>query len=273
MHIVNLLDRGPLDYMEIDALQRYLHAEVATLKLPDTFIVWEAKDTYTAGRRTKDHDIPDDGVPVIRMDRGGSVTYHGPGQLVVYPIVKVRPPRDVVAFVRSTERALIDAVATLDIAAYQVPGRSGVWIAGADVATGIESKLCAIGIKFADDATMHGMALNVSTNLSRFERIVPCGIADASVTSLAELSQHLSLRQTAELITPVLIEAYTPFLLRPSNDAFTYTDTQIDEFFAKSRDHHGDLPLNTGTRWTPRAHTHGTESEPTPSREDYHGDR
>lgn len=263
--------------MEIDRLQRFLHDEVAALRLPDTFIVWEAKDTYTAGRRTEDKDIPDDGVPVIRMDRGGSVTYHGPGQLVLYPIVKVRPPRDVVAFVRTTERALIDAIAPLGIDAYQVPGRSGVWISGDDVPSNIESKLCAIGIKFADDATMHGMALNVTTDLTHFARVVPCGIADASVTSLAELNHQLTLSDTADLIVPVLAQAYNQFLLRPltsPRDTSIYSDEEVKEFFAQAQSHHSELPLNTGTRWAPKHPVnHQNELQTTTPREDHHGDR
>lgn len=127
--------------MDVDSLQRFLHARIACGSEPDTLIVWEADHTYTAGRRTQPQDIPNDDVPVIAMDRGGSVTYHGPGQLVIYPIVKVTPPKDVVAFVRTTEQLLIKAVTSYGLTAKAVDGRSGVWINAADTPTHIESKL------------------------------------------------------------------------------------------------------------------------------------
>lgn len=118
---------------------------------------------------------------------------------MIYPIVKVKPPKDVVAFVRTTENTLISAIQPLGVAATAVSGRSGVWIPAQQMPTGIESKICAIGIKFANDATMHGMAFNVTTNLDRFMRIIPCGITDAGVTSLAQLGIHTTLTDTADL--------------------------------------------------------------------------
>ncbi len=195
--------------MEVDAIQRSTHDSVARLRAPDTFLVWEAQDVYTAGRRTKPEDIPDHSIPIIPMDRGGSVTYHGPGQLVIYPIVKVKAPKDVVAFVRATEQAVICALHThYDLAAKTVAGRSGVWIRR----PGIEDrKLCAIGIKFADDATMHGLALNVTTDLSKFGNIIPCGIRDAGVTSLAQLGIDSTLAEVATALSPALAQAYQQF--------------------------------------------------------------
>ena len=195
--------------MEVDAIQRSTHDSVARLRAPDTFLVWEARDVYTAGRRTKPEDIPDHSIPIIPMDRGGSVTYHGPGQLVIYPIVKVKAPKDVVAFVRATEQAVICALHThYDLAATTVAGRSGVWIRR----PGIEDrKLCAIGIKFADDATMHGLALNVTTDLSKFGNIIPCGIRDAGVTSLAQLGIDSTLAEVATALSPALARAYQQF--------------------------------------------------------------
>lgn len=195
--------------MTMDVIQRELHERVARLEDPDSFLVWEAQHTYTAGRRTKDVDIPDHSVPVIPMDRGGSVTYHGPGQLVVYPVMKVRPPKDVVAFVRTTERALIDATREAwGIETIQVEGRSGVWVRR----EGIEDKkLCAIGIKFAQDATMHGIAYNVTTDLTRFGRIVPCGLFDAGVASLRSLGVEETLRSTAEKLLPTYASALHRF--------------------------------------------------------------
>lgn len=195
--------------MTMDVIQRKLHERVANLEDPDSFIVWEAQHTYTAGRRTKDIDIPDHNIPVIPMDRGGSVTYHGPGQLVVYPVMKVRPPRDVVAFVRTTERALIDATRQAwDIETIPVEGRSGVWVRREGSQ---DKKLCAIGIKFANDATMHGIAYNVTTDLTRFRRIVPCGLFDAGVASLRSLGVEETLLRAAQQLLPTYATALYRF--------------------------------------------------------------
>lgn len=208
MQLYSLLGEGPIDYMEVDAIQRGLHDRVAALDAADTLLVWEAKDTYTAGRRTKPQDIPDHSIPVIPMDRGGSVTYHGPGQLVIYPIVKVRPPKDVVAFVRATEAAIIRVLDTsFGLRACAIEGRSGVWFRDG----GLDKKVCAIGMKFADDATMHGLALNVSTDLAKFGTIVPCGLADAGVTSMAEQGVEASLDEVARALAPELSRQYRQF--------------------------------------------------------------
>lgn len=213
MHILNLLPFGPLDYLDVDAIQRELHRRVAALEAPDTLIMWESQSVYTAGRRTADADIPDPSVPVIRMDRGGSVTYHGPGQLVIYPIVKVRPPKDVVAFVRASELAVIRALQrSFYLTGEQVAGRSGVWIREPGR---IDRKLCAIGIKFSRETTMHGLALNVSTNIDKFHRVIACGLADADVTSLADLGIDTSLSAVAAALAPELSASYQRFLLRP----------------------------------------------------------
>ncbi|WP_216431705.1 lipoyl(octanoyl) transferase LipB [Arcanobacterium phocae] len=247
MQIINLLNHGPLPYMHIDALQRYIHERVASQQAPDTFIIWESEHTYTAGRRTKPQDIPDDDVPVITMDRGGSVTYHGPGQLVIYPIVKVTAPKDVVAFVRSTENALIDAVSTFGIQAKAVAGRSGVWIDAANMPTHLESKLCAIGIKFANDATMHGMAFNVTTDLERFMRVIPCGITDAGVTSLAQLGVATTLENTAQALIPHLVQAYQQFLERPESAVVVHPNpTQLLE---EALVQQTTPPPQTGVAW------------------------
>lgn len=208
MQLYSLLGEGPIDYMEVDAIQRGLHDRVAALDAADTLLAWEAKDTYTAGRRTKPQDIPDHSIPVIPMDRGGSVTYHGPGQLVIYPIVKVRPPKDVVAFVRATEAAIIRVLDTsFGLRACAIEGRSGVWFRDG----GLDKKVCAIGMKFADDATMHGLALNVSTDLAKFGTIVPCGLADAGVTSMAEQGVEASLDEVARALAPELDRQYRQF--------------------------------------------------------------
>ena len=212
MRLDSLLDEGPIDYMEADAIQRDLHDRVAAMDGPDTLLAWEAKDTYTAGRRTKPEDIPDHSIPVIPMDRGGSVTYHGPGQLVIYPIMKVKPPKDVVAFVRATEEAIIRVLArSFGLHSCAIEGRSGVWFPGDTARGAIDKKVCAIGMKFAQDATMHGLALNVSTDLTKFDAIVPCGLRDAGVTSLAEQGVHATLDEVLSALVPELSAQYLAF--------------------------------------------------------------
>lgn len=213
MHILNLLELGPINYLRVDRLQRWLNTEVANGNHPDTLIVWESQDVYTAGRRTKPEDIPNHDIPVIEMDRGGSVTYHGPGQLVVYPIIKVKPPQDVVRFVRVTEQALIQAMSEINLETSVVAGRSGVWVQRPGQ---IDEKLCAIGIKFARETTMHGLALNVTTDLSKFGEVVPCGITDAGVTSLQAQGLQYNLENTANLVIKHLALHYREFQIHPS---------------------------------------------------------
>lgn len=233
--------------MDVDSLQRFLHARIACGSEPDTLIVWEADHTYTAGRRTQPQDIPNDDVPVIAMDRGGSVTYHGPGQLVIYPIVKVTPPKDVVAFVRTTEQLLIKAVTSYGLTAKAVDGRSGVWINAADTPTHIESKLCAIGIKFATDTTMHGMAFNVTTDLDRFMRVVPCGITDAGVTSLQQLGVTANLTDVAQHLIPFLSDGYQKFLARP--DPCVVVHPHPTQLLNEALASHPTVPARTGVAW------------------------
>ena len=196
MNILCLLDRGPLSYAEVDGVQREIHAAVAQGEEPDTLVVWQAKDVYTAGRRTRPEDVPDPSVPVVEVDRGGSVTYHGPGQVIVYPIVRVRLPKDVVAFVRAVETAVIKALSTFGIRGEQIAGRSGVWVGG--------EKICAVGLKFASDTSMHGLALNVATDVSKFFRVNPCGITDAGVTSMERQGVGASLEEAAAALTSAL---------------------------------------------------------------------
>ncbi|WP_245575315.1 lipoyl(octanoyl) transferase LipB [Gulosibacter molinativorax] len=199
---------APIEYLEVDAIQRELHAAVAAGEAPDTVIYSEFAPVYTAGSSTSDEDIPNPDVPVVRIDRGGSVTYHGPGQLVAYPIIHVHGRQDVVAYVRGLEQAVIDLAAKLGILAGRVKGRTGVWITAAGQP---DRKLCAIGVRFAKRTTMHGLALNVSTNLADFERIVPCGIQDAGVVSLAELGVSLSVAEIAGLLHPYLEQELAHF--------------------------------------------------------------
>ncbi|MDO5025019.1 MAG: lipoyl(octanoyl) transferase LipB [Trueperella sp.] len=246
MRVLNLLSHGPLDYLEVDRLQRFVHGEVAAERVPDTLILWEAQPVYTAGRRTKAADIPNRDIPVIQMDRGGSVTFHGPGQLVVYPIIRVRPPQDVVAFVRNTETALISALTEIGISTSQVPGRSGVWVQRPGV---IDRKLCAIGIKFAAETTMHGIALNVTTDTSQFQQVVPCGISDAGVVSLQELGIDLSLPEVAELIVPALASTYQNFARREYTPLTTMTAAETATTREQAAQAQLVVPAGTGIRW------------------------
>jgi lipoyl(octanoyl) transferase len=164
-------------------LQRRLHERRACGEIPDTCLLLEHQSVYTAGRRTSPLDRPltDPGVPVIDVDRGGKITWHGPGQLVGYPILALAEPLDVIAYVRALEEALIRCCADAGVATTRVEGRSGVWITG----DGPDRKVAAIGVRVARGVTMHGFALNCDCDLAWFDQIVPCGIRDAGVTSLS----------------------------------------------------------------------------------------
>ncbi|MHB2021830.1 MAG: lipoyl(octanoyl) transferase LipB [Mycobacteriales bacterium] len=175
-----------VDYQIAWQLQRELHARRVADEAPDTVLLLEHPFVYTAGRRTEVWERPTDGSPVIDVDRGGRLTWHGPGQLVGYPIVRLPDPVDVVAYVRTLEAALIDACAQLGVRGERVAGRSGVWVRG----DGRDRKIAAIGVRVSRGVTMHGFALNVCPDLSAFDRIVPCGITDATVTSLSR-ERHL----------------------------------------------------------------------------------
>jgi lipoyl(octanoyl) transferase len=179
-----MIRAGLVPYEEAWARQREIHADVVAETAPDTVLLLEHPPVYTAGRRTEAWERPLDGTPVIDVDRGGKITWHGPGQLVGYPIVRLADPVDVVAYVRRMERMLIDVCADLGVRAGQVEGRSGVWMAADE--TGPARKIAAIGIRVAQGVTLHGFAINCDPDLSWFDRIVPCGISDAEVTSLSK---------------------------------------------------------------------------------------
>jgi lipoyl(octanoyl) transferase len=176
------------DYLQTWDLQRAVHAEVAAGTRSDTVLLCEHASVYTAGRRTASSDRPVDGTPVVDVDRGGKITWHGPGQLVGYPIVRLAQPVDVVAYVRALEQALIEVCAALGLDARRVDGRSGVWFPAAEGRR--ERKVAAIGVRVAAGVTMHGFALNCDPDLTAFSRIVPCGIPDADVTSLSVETGH-----------------------------------------------------------------------------------
>jgi lipoyl(octanoyl) transferase len=163
--------------------QRELHEARVRGEVPDTVMLLEHPPVFTAGRRTETWERPLDGTPVIDVDRGGKITWHGPGQLVGYPILRLPDPVDVVAYVRRLEAMLADVCAEVGVPAGRVAGRSGVWVAADD--RGPTRKVAAIGIRVSRGVTMHGFALNCEPDLSWFDRIVPCGITDAGVTSLA----------------------------------------------------------------------------------------
>jgi lipoyl(octanoyl) transferase len=190
---------GLVPYEQAWAQQREVHDQRVAGTGPDTLLLLEHPPVYTAGRRTEPHERPADGTPVIDVDRGGKITWHGPGQLVGYPIVALPDPVDVVAHVRRLETALMEVCAGFGLATEQVGGRSGVWVRADD--RGPDRKVAAIGVRVARGVTMHGFALNCDPDLTDFGAIVPCGIVDAGVTSLsAELGRDVTV---AEAIDPV----------------------------------------------------------------------
>ena len=195
---------GLLEYESALALQRKIHAEVASGDRPNTLLLLEHPSVYTAGKRTQSFEMPSDGTPVIQVDRGGRITWHGPGQLVGYPIVKLLKPTELVGFVRTLESALISICEDVGVNAQRVDGRSGVWVCDSKG----DRKIAAIGIRVASGVTMHGFALNVSPDLSKFSQIVPCGIDDAAVTSLAiELKRTVDIAQITTIVERHLLKA------------------------------------------------------------------
>jgi lipoyl(octanoyl) transferase len=194
MHVREL---GSIDYLEAWDLQRSLAVARAEDTGPDTMLLLEHPPVYTAGKRTEPDERPDDGTPVIDVDRGGKITWHGPGQLVGYPIVRLAEPIDVVHFVRRLEQALIAVCDELGVRTGRVEGRPGVWLA-ADHRP--ERKVAAVGIRVQRGVTMHGFELNCDADLAAFDRIIPCGIRDAGVTSLsAELGRQVTVAEVLPL--------------------------------------------------------------------------
>ncbi|MDD9206341.1 lipoyl(octanoyl) transferase LipB [Georgenia sp. 10Sc9-8] len=201
------LDLGSrlVDYHEAWRLQRELHADVVD-GAEDTVLLLEHRSVYTAGRRTAPWDRPTDGTAVVDVDRGGRITWHGPGQLVAYPLVRLPEPVDVVAYVRALEAAVMQVAAGYGVRAARVAGRSGVWVLADD--TRRDRKLCAVGVRVARGVAMHGLALNACPDLTAYERIVPCGITDADVTSLsAETGREITPVQVADPLEAALAAA------------------------------------------------------------------
>ena len=195
---------GLMEYEAALALQREVHSEVVSGGRPNTLLLLEHPPVFTAGRRTLDSERPVDGSTVIDVDRGGKITFHGPGQLVGYPIITLKNSNDVVGFVRELENALIDICAEFNLKTERYCERSGVWIRDEKG----DRKIAAIGLRVARGVTMHGFALNVSPDLSYFNRIVPCGIPDAGVTSLAvELGRDITIDEVSPIVERHMLEA------------------------------------------------------------------
>lgn len=199
------LGRRAVPYQEAWDEQRRQHAAVVA-GAPDRVIYVEHESVYTAGKRTASWDRPTDGTPVIDVDRGGRITWHGPGQLVGYPIVRLAEPIDVVKYVRQLEQAIMDACAAYGLETMRIADRSGVWLPAG--ATRRERKICAIGVRVAKGVTMHGFALNCNPDLTAYDSIVPCGIDDADVTSLsAELGHTVTIADVVPTVTACLERA------------------------------------------------------------------
>ena len=195
---------GLVDYTEALSMQRSVHTEVAQGQAPNTMILLEHPSVYTAGKRTSEIEKPTDGTPVIDVDRGGKITWHGPGQIVGYPIVKLAKPTELVGFVREIEAGLIKVCAEFGINTQRVDGRSGVWVRDERG----DRKIAAIGIRVAQGVSMHGFALNVNPQLAAFNRIIPCGIDDAAVTSMAqELSRDISVDEVIPVVEKYVSES------------------------------------------------------------------
>jgi lipoyl(octanoyl) transferase len=201
---IALSRHGLVDYQKAWESQRTIHQEVADGSRPNTLLLLEHPSVFTAGRRTEDSEKPKDGTPVIDVDRGGKITWHGPGQLVGYPIVKLRKPTELVGFVREIESGLIAVCHDLGLAAIAIDGRSGVWIKDSQG----DRKIAAIGVRVAQGVTMHGFALNVNPDLSSFKSIIPCGISDAGVTSLEiELNRAITIEEVSPLVERHIFES------------------------------------------------------------------
>jgi lipoyl(octanoyl) transferase len=186
-----------LDYNQALLIQRSTHEQVSAGVMPNTLFFVEHPSVFTAGKRTLDEERPMDGTPVIDVDRGGKITWHGPGQIVGYPILRLAKPTELVGFVREIESALIDTCKEFGLNVQRIKGRSGVWTCNENN----PKKIAAIGIRVAKATTMHGFALNVNPDLEAFSQIIPCGIADAEVTSIAlELQREI----TSQEVLPIL---------------------------------------------------------------------
>ena len=206
---LEVLRLGLVDYEDAWARQRELHAAVVEGTSPDTVLLLQHPPVYTAGKRTEPHERPFDSTPVIDVDRGGKITWHGPGQLVGYPIVRLADPVDVVAHVRRLEGALIDVCAGVGLPTERVEGRSGVWVRADQ--RGPDRKIAAIGVRVARGVTMHGFALNCDPDMTAFANMIPCGIADAGVTSLSvELGRDVPVDEVIDAVEDAMRRVLVP---------------------------------------------------------------
>ncbi|WP_051218487.1 lipoyl(octanoyl) transferase LipB [Nocardioides insulae] len=209
---------GRVDYLDAWELQKQVHARVVAREQDDTVLLLEHPPVFTAGKRTDPHERPLDpgGAPVVDVDRGGKITFHGPGQLVAYPIIRLPEKVRVVDFVRRLEEAMIGVCADYGIAAARVPGRSGTWLAESE--QGPERKIGAIGLRVSQHVTMHGLALNCDVDLGWYDRFVPCGISDAGVTTLThETGREVTVTDALPLLHRRLAEmfAWEPYTRTP----------------------------------------------------------
>ncbi|QPK94348.1 lipoyl(octanoyl) transferase LipB [Actinomyces sp. zg-332] len=200
MNVENLLKQGLVDYLEVDTLQRKIHQEVLEGTRKSTLIVSQFNNVYTAGSKTKEEHLC--GLDnYVKVDRGGSITWHGQGQLVIYPVVKLKNPSDVILYIRTVEKAVLAAIREeYGLNVETIEGKAGVWLRNPD------RKICAIGLKVANGVTLHGLALNVNPNLDHFSRVVPCGLYDCGVSSLESEGICDSLDNCAEILLRYLSE-------------------------------------------------------------------
>jgi lipoyl(octanoyl) transferase len=200
---IAVINSGLLDYEKSWAMQREIHNNVVE-GATNTLVLIEHPSVYTAGRRTDALERPQDGTPVIDVDRGGRITWHGPGQLVGYPIVRLEKKNELVGFVRNLEEAIIETLAEFGITGISIAGKTGVWIKDERS----ERKICAIGIRVAKGVTMHGFALNVCPDLAHFNQIVPCGMPEAETTSMQkELNRTISIEEVTPVIQKHMVKA------------------------------------------------------------------
>ncbi|CCH88967.1 lipoate biosynthesis protein B; Lipoate-protein ligase; Octanoyltransferase [Modestobacter italicus] len=208
MSELRVVRAGTVPYEDAWAWQKQLHQERVAGTGPDTLLLLEHPPVYTAGKRTLPHERPFDGTPVIDVDRGGKITWHGPGQLVGYPIVALPDPVDVVAHVRRMEQALMAVCSGVGVATALVEGRSGVWVLADE--RGPDRKVAAIGVRVARGVTMHGFALNCDPDMAAFSNMVPCGIPDAGATSLtAEIGRDVPVAEVIDAVEAAMREVLT----------------------------------------------------------------
>ena len=210
--MLEIRDLGVIDYLDAWERQRSVHADVVSGAAPDTLLLLEHHPVYTAGKRTEPHERPFDGTPVVDVDRGGKITWHGPGQIVGYPIVRLPEPIDVVAHVRRLEDVMIGVCADFGVDATRVDGRSGTWVLAddgdlGDPAVRPDRKIGAIGIRVSQSVTMHGFALNCDNDLGWADVIIPCGIVGAGVTSLSkELGRDVTVHEVLPHVEKHLLD-------------------------------------------------------------------